>query len=210
LDIWYPCAPPKEGDCTPPQVYTFRGAIEEFKSFIQTQGNTGAYVKERRQCPVDAISFEYTEKTNPLHTMIRKLQSFVSPNGKKIQVIYAMADRDRILDSFDFSFCAVGYDPKDGKIFGKELELTKNGKGYVMTPAKNEERHKERQEKYERRGFKVIPKPGQEEYVDFMDEIEMFYVCHRDDNDEDNHLSVSSIRQSIQELLEALEKAPRI
>lgn len=50
------------------------------------------------------------------------------------------------------------------------------------------------------------------EYVDFMDAIEMFYVCFRDDREQrrNNRIEVEEIRKSVALLLKELDEVPRV
>lgn len=99
-----------------------------------------------------------TYGNSPLGVHLREIWTF-KKGDKQVQVIHAYQGRDDILKNFDFSFCAVGYDPATDQFFGPELELTKDRKGYLMSPLYSLADTSYRRDKYEQRGFTVIPTP---------------------------------------------------
>jgi hypothetical protein len=213
LDIWFPGVPHKEGDCDPEAAFVYHSKKKALNDFMARHNRLNMHTPFD-----DAISHEYNDKDNCLHSVIRSVVSYNTYGhraGKyqkllpNVQVISAFGDRDQILNSFDFSFCAVGYDPKTGELFGKDLELTKKGEGYVLNEARNDTRRAERLAKYQARGFRLNVPKKPKEYVNFMDEIETFYAILRDDN-KDGRLEVEDIRQSIHDLLKKLDEAPRV
>ncbi len=157
LDIWYPGAPLRDGACAEEVARKYSATIADADKFFAkfSRANHGGFGQ-------DGIAEEYTDKSNSLNSEIRKVDTYCRLGQKhvrdsqKAQIIYAYGDRERILNSFDYSFCAVGYDPVTGQLFAKELEMTKNRKGYEMVSAKNEARRIERLKKYESRGFKLV------------------------------------------------------
>lgn len=149
LDIWYPHAPHRDGQYSEDQVRSYHDAKAAFDAFMhRLNRSTSALTKD--------VTQQYLDQDNSLNHVIRKIRSYNQTNDTcPIQVIYAFGDRDQILNSFDFSFCAIGYDPNTGQIFGKDLELTKSGKGFVLNEARNDTRRAGRLAKYERRGFRL-------------------------------------------------------
>lgn len=88
--------------------------------------------------------------------IIHKIYSYSNDRGNKIQLICTNFCRNKILKTFDFSFCATSWDGKN--FYSLEPELTKNKQGYemnILTP-------KEilRKNKYISRGFTIIKKPN--------------------------------------------------
>jgi hypothetical protein len=156
IDIWYPNSPGRnytdevvsEDDQAKRGPYTY--AIDEVTNYLKYHG----YNYDNHDT---AFTIEYTNKENLLSTQIMGVTSFVCMK-KRVQMICAFNSPEEVLNTFDYSFCAVGYKPDIG-FFGKELELTKEGKGYKMNPAKTPGRDAMRLEKYMKRDFTVIEKP---------------------------------------------------
>lgn len=153
IDVWYPLAPPRDSfdgepstkvDLLRVNAYHYsRGLIEKY---MQEHGYQNAGFDKD-------FTMEYTNKENPLSKEILCVLCYQFMN-RKVQFIFAFGNPDTILNSFDYSFCAVGYGA-DNKFFGKDLELTKEKKGYPMNPARTPGRDAMRREKYEKRGYKI-------------------------------------------------------
>ena len=155
IDIWYPNSPERnytdevvsEEDQAKRGPYSY--AVDEITTYLKNHG----YNYDNNDI---AFAIEYTNKENPMNTQIMNVTSFVVMK-KRVQLICAFNSAQDVLDTFDYSFCAVAYKPDIG-FFGRELELTKEGKGYKMNPARNSGRDAMRLEKYMKRGFTLIEK----------------------------------------------------
>lgn len=151
LDIWVPNSLPRDGNVTAEAVELFKTKMAFFLHYLRAKGY--AYLNLTR----NPLQQEYTAKTSTLYNEIRKVLCFEHPTTKRqIQVIFAFGDRTRILTSFDFSFCAVGFDPKKFAFFGVAPALTRQMKGVQMNTPRSEKRNTQRLEKYQKRGFTLV------------------------------------------------------
>ncbi len=153
LDIWYTYAPTREQEEGDKYYIVKVNAYHDASKLIDD------YIVEHgyKRTPNDqTFTLEYTNKENPLSKEILVVHSYTFMK-RNVQVIYALKGPDEILDSFDYSFCAVGCDHTGG-FFGKDLDLTRQGKGYPLMPSRNEERDTMRREKYAKRGFTIVEK----------------------------------------------------
>lgn len=84
---------------------------------------------------------------------IFRIVRFTHMAEREIQVIFTFVDNHKMLQLFDLSFCAVGYDGTN--FHAMEPELTKQKIGYRVN-YRAWEREKERSKKYISRGFKIF------------------------------------------------------
>lgn len=155
IDIWIPNCPRRrdyeeaEHDREKrKQVALHRHKIDILEGYIQSCGYQPKYATDK------GFQEEYL---NPEHSLFKKIVAVTTLEfmDKRIQIISSPETPEGILNSFDYSFCAVGY-TADGSFFGKELVLTTEKKGYVMNPSRSVERNQMRRKKYEERGFTIV------------------------------------------------------
>lgn len=153
LDVWVPHSLPREGAVSSEAVELFATKQAVFRQYLTSAGYTPTETNSLRN--------EYTTTTSTLKTEIRKILSFVHPTThRQIQVIFAFGDWARILSRFDFSFCAVGFDPKIEVFFGLCLELTRTMRGVTLNLPRDAKRNAMRLEKYVKRGFTLLDAPA--------------------------------------------------
>lgn len=155
LDIWYTNAPPRDAFAVDPPYGQYE--IVKVNAFLYARPLLEKYIENHGYKVMNRdfeLTQEYTNKENPLSKEILCVMPFEFGN-KRVQIIYALGGPREILNSFDYSFCAVGCGA-DNKFFGNELEMTKEGKGYAMNPARTPGRDAKRREKYAKRGFTIV------------------------------------------------------
>ena len=156
IDIWYPHSPQRDilfSDLPD------SNELMKINAYLYTKDLLMKYIESHGYLMMNddfQLSQEYTTKDNVLNKQILKVLSY-KIGSKRIQLIFGFGTREEILNSFDYSFCAVGY-RANKQFFGNELELTRTGKGYAMNPARTPGRDEIRRKKYEARGFTIIEK----------------------------------------------------
>jgi len=100
---------------------------------------------------------EYTDRLgfDKIFTISRFTMINEDGDTKEIQLIFTFISHHKMMQLFDLSFCATGWDGSN--IHCLEPELTSRKIGYRMN-YRSMEREKERSRKYENRGYKIYVK----------------------------------------------------
>jgi hypothetical protein len=152
LDIWVHSDffPDILTDEQHPCIAVRRGYLYLFSYFMRQHG----YKEVQRPMQSDT---EY--KSNPVFAILRCIQRFQHPSGRVVQVMHCKVDVDAILDSFDLSVAQTWWVPsphnREGHLYTRDAESVRAGVMYPLR-ATTTCREKERIQKYEARGFKMM------------------------------------------------------
>lgn len=161
LDIWVhsdffssPTSPTSPTSAYHPGVAVRLGYTYLFSYFLKHHG----YKEVRTPHQSDA---EYT--SNTVFAILRSIQRFQhSTSGKVIQVMHCKVPVKEILDSFDLSVAKTWWEVSESGSVGflrtSDPEALAKGHMYFLRESATE-REKSRIEKYEARGFTLVPNP---------------------------------------------------